>query len=221
MIIMAEETVKTKKNNKKGNSHLRVAALVFLFLAVVIAISVPVWSRIKRVITETPEEGHTTFNASRYFFRVDYPTEWFVNREQNGFLLDDAKGLVAEISPAAEADGDKVIDENVKISFYYRADGVTLEEASQEFLSAFKNYYPGIEFGEPDLVNIESQKTTLVAYDFTSDEGKTSGTLYVATRSMAHYAILLTHKTDYAGYNEYEEEIIKLLRTFRLTVFED
>ncbi len=76
-----------------------------------------------------PGDGLLTYNASRYFFRIDYPENWVKEENNNGFLLNRENGLVAVFTPARKDypggdetnEDDAVITrfDNVKVSFFY------------------------------------------------------------------------------------------------------
>ncbi len=193
----------TRKKNQGYRKEAKTVTLVFAVLIIAALIAIPLAKGIKKVIRDEEMEGYNTFNASRYFFRFDYPEEWPAEKETNGFLLDPESGLVCTVSPA----------ETVKISFYYKDGGMSLEEALNDFQKRF-----AFNYGIPDKINVESEKTELLAEEISNDD--VSGTMYIATRSMAHYAVVVTYG-DEKEFKKCEEAVKDTVRSFRLSVFED
>lgn len=207
--MKSEESInKTNKQNNKGrSSKTKLVLLVFAFLIIAAVIAIPITKALKQAIKEEEHEGYTKFRTSRYFFQVFFPEDWTIEQDINGFLLNDESGLVAKITPEE--------DSGVEISVYYRAgDNVTIDEAMQ----SFESYFSQFQFGIEDKRNVESEKCELLAKKFEGEEK--SGTLYVATRTMCYYAILVTY-SDEAKYENVRTDVNDVIKSFEKVVFED
>ena len=226
-----------ESNNTTGK---RAAFMIIFILVVVVALSWPAVIALEKAMEGGPGEGLVTYNASRYFFRFDYPKDWITEREQNGFLLDKDSGLVVELIPATRQEaaaegGDDIITryEGIQLSFYY---GVPSEfypgnVTADRVLTYYKDKLrAGMADGVynvdflsfVDEVNVENENTELISVDFTAycDGKKINGTMYCAKRNKCVYAITVIHDS-YAEYNTFREEIDNILKSFRLTVLSD
>ena len=237
-VIMGREKDTSNDTTADKNSAKRTVFLIIFILAVVIAFSVPLLKKIERSIDNDPEPGYMTFNASRYFFRIDCPETYVVSKEANGFLLNKETGLVAEIRPShIEASEDllaHVDDETgIVISFFYKATGT--EIGSDAALSTVTGYFSDalgsgllgedltdIVFSDVDILNVGNQNNDLYARDFKLRDGEKviNGTIYCAKRPAAAYMICVAYE-DQTEYDEYSEEIADMIRSFRLTVLKD
>jgi hypothetical protein len=234
------------KDNRAGDpgsqpDHSSAKRIVFLFifiLAVALAFSVPLLKKIESVIDNSPAPGYMTFNASRYFFRVDCPETYVVNKEANGFLLDRETGLVAEIRPSHTVASEDLLahvddETGIVISFFYKASdeaglaGATLGKVAEYYSEALKsgllrNDYTDFVFSGVDVINVGNQNNDMYARDFTFADGggRLSGTFYCAARPAAVYLICVVYE-DGDIYAEYADEISEMIRSFRLTVLKD
>ena len=219
-------------------SAKRVIFLIIFVLAVALAFSVPLLKKLEDAIDNNPEPGYMTFNASRYFFRVDCPETYIVNKEPNGFLLNRETGLVAEIKPShVETSEDQLAhlddETGIKVSFFYKASKdtglaeLTLSSVTSYFCRQLKTGLlgedlTGFAFSDVDIINVGNQNNDLYARDFTlnTGENKYKGTVYCAARPAAVYLICVMYE-DGDVYSEYAEEITEMIKTFRLTVLKE
>ncbi|MCR5056102.1 MAG: hypothetical protein K6B54_04255 [Clostridia bacterium] len=103
--------------------------MMLLILSVVVAYVFSPLIEAEIAAESGPGEGLLTYNASRYFFRIDYPENWVKEENQNGFLLNKENGLVARFTPARkdypggdETDEDDAVltrYDTVNVSFFY------------------------------------------------------------------------------------------------------
>ncbi len=234
---MSDESYR-ESNNTNGK---RTLFLLIFIIVVAVAFSWPAIIALEEAITdEGPGEGLVTYNASRYFFRFDHPEDWQTEKQQYGFLMNEETGLVVTLTPAvktenpAGGDGITVRHDAVKISFYYNIpEGMDLKNAD---LDRVMDYYQdrlrsgllGKDTGIiqmdsfVDKVNVESEKTELYSVDFRAmrDGESVYGTLYCAKRARNVCAVVLTY-TSIAEFETFREEVFDVVRSFRLTVFDD
>jgi len=122
-----------------GSLLLLVAVFIVAVMGVRYVLNLVDFSNIRSIL-DAPTEEHkypNLYNASRYFFRIYYPDDWAVEGGNNGFIMNEDTGLVAElyplvyqdpVTPAPDADPeatavvvfDKVRDPSLTVSFYYR-----------------------------------------------------------------------------------------------------
>ncbi len=225
-----------KHNNTGGK---RFVFLLILVIAVVLAFSWPVIKELERVIDDKPPEGKLTFNASRYFFRYDYPEDWSAEKGQGGFFMDRETGLVSVLTPAvATKDMDGVVFslqkyDGVKIWFYYLAEeGVdygemTLQKVLEDWgkrirEGLFSDDYSGFQFTTADVINVGSENTDLYSSYFKGygDEANLYGYIYCAKRPKCCYMVMVTYdKTE--EFAMFKSDIEDVVRSFRLTVLAD
>lgn len=171
---MSDKNNKTESGKKvktQKQKTIRTVCIASSVLAVVIAALLlikPIAGRINNAVADEVPEGYKTYNASRYFFRFEYPENWLVKTDSAGFgfMYDNDTGLVlkampAEYTGAAPANNDAqesdntekednlVVDETAAVRIYYRdfKDGRVLnsEEAFNEFISEIN---AGLMYGE-------------------------------------------------------------------------
>ena len=178
-----------KHNNTGGK---RFVFLLILVIAVVIAFSWPMVKELERVIEDKPPEGKLTFNASRYFFRYDYPENWAAEKGQGGFLMDRESGLVSVLTPTV---------------------------ATKDMVSGD---YSGFQFTPADIINVGSENTDLYSSYFKGygDEANIYGYVYCAKRPKCCYMVMVTYdKTE--EFSMFKSEIEDVVKSFRLTVLAD
>ncbi len=225
-----------KHNNTGGK---RFVFLLILVIAVVIAFSWPMVKELERVIEDKPPEGKLTFNASRYFFRYDYPENWAAEKGQGGFLMDRESGLVSVLTPTvATKDMDGVVFslqkyDGVKVRFYYLAEdgvdyaNVTLQEVLEIWEKRIREGlisgdYSGFQFTPADIINVGSENTDLYSSYFKGygDEANIYGYVYCAKRPKCCYMVMVTYdKTE--EFSMFKSEIEDVVKSFRLTVLAD
>lgn len=156
-------------NKKIFNRKVIIALSVLVCIVVIISIfSNSLEDAVKEAVKPDESKLSQTYNASRYFFRVGYPDDWFVEKDEFGFLLDKDKGLVVQMfnkkdveqaaendpSPSATpADSEVAVsiekDYTTVINFFYRQ---TENEQKIETLDACKRYMDefvsGLMYGE-------------------------------------------------------------------------
>lgn len=188
------------KNKKKV---VIITAVVLAVLITALLLIRPISKMLSRVNTEEIPEGYATYNASRYFFRFEYPKEWVVNTDAAGFgfMSDSDSGLVAKLVPAkyvsvsgteapaetagqtdaAEENGITVTDPSASVRFYYRnfeEKPLSLDEA---FLVYSEELRSGTLFGDgADSVYVLGEKTS-----YTGDHETFYRIEYTCERSLA------------------------------------
>jgi len=198
--MKSEESTSKKKsvNFKKGT---KIIVLIFAVVLLVAMIPQIVSEYLK---SDEEMEGFTLYNASRFFFRFYYPDDWTIEKEASGFLMDDETGLVVVATPDSNL---------VSVSFYYKNGGSTMTETMVEF----ENQFSYMTFGKIDELNVDNQKTKLVAKPISYiDEvtGKTiKGTIYYSTRSIAHYAIVVSYE-DESEYEKYKGQVDSVVKSY-------
>lgn len=87
---------------KQAKRIILVAAVILTVLVAVLLMIRPVSNMLDGMAEEEIPAGYATYNASRYFFRFDYPEEWVVSTDTSGFgfLSDRDTGLVVTVTPA-------------------------------------------------------------------------------------------------------------------------
>ncbi len=100
------------KKKKKLIQTLCIALAVVAVVVALLLIIPPIVKKVDKAISEDLPAGYVTYNASRYFFRIDYPEGWNVANDTAGygFLQDKEKGLVVTIAPKESA-GEEGTDE--------------------------------------------------------------------------------------------------------------
>lgn len=224
---------------------------------------------VKEAVKPDESKLSQTYNASRYFFRVGYPDDWYVEKDANGFGFksDNDKGIVIRMynsedssvksepitTPAnQENPEEKLIDNDYStvINFFYRGitDGKTLTnlDACKKYMDEFAagimfddDINVRYEFSDISEFTADNVTFSFVEYkclvygkndDSESADGGSSepvkvftGDLYVASRSMAYYAINFETELDQsdAKYSEYRKDFVNILNDFRFSVFDD
>ena len=196
---------------KQKKKIVIITAIILAVLLVALLLIRPISRMLGRVITEEIPEGYATYNASRYFFRFEYPEEWVVNTDIAGFgfLSDSGTGLVVQLLPAksvsddlsdsAEAPGITVTDSSVSVRFYYRNfqdTALSLEEAFREYSDALTG---GTLLGDgEDSVYVTGERT-----EFTGDHETFYRIEYTCERS-------ISQKTDEEEADAPEETVEKV-----------
>ena len=237
-----------ESNNTFGK---RAFFMILLMLSVVIAYTLaPVFEK-EKAAEAGPGEGLVTYNASRYFFRFDYPKEWITEYGQNGFLLDKESGLVVNLVPAVKVpvagnDDDGVVTryENIKLSFFYNVpsdigskyakdkDGNYPEVPVRDLMDYYtKRLRNGLvpEVGIVTKISydyvefeVEDEKTELYAADFTAT--KDGSSLYGTLYCARRAKAVYAIVLTYKSPYEFmtfSERVLGILSSFRLTVLAD
>ena len=147
--------------------------IIIVSVIVVLAVLLLVFSNtlrdaLKEAVKPDESKLTNTHNASRYFFRVGYPDDWFVEEDTNGFGFqnDREKGIVVRMfnskdaqkilteSPAesavpdGSADG-KAKDYSTVINFFYRGlrneAPITALDACKKYMDEFAS---GLMYGD-------------------------------------------------------------------------
>ena len=147
--------------------------IIIVSVIVVLAVVLLVFSNTLRDALKDavkPDESKLTHthNASRYFFRVGYPDDWFVEEDANGFGFqnDREKGIVVRmfntkdaqkvadespvpsVSPEVPTDS-KGKDYSTVINFFYRGlrneDPITALDACKKYMDEFAS---GLMYGD-------------------------------------------------------------------------
>lgn len=76
--------------------------IIILSVLVCIVVIISIFSNsfedaVKEAVKPDESKLSQTYNASRYFFRVGYSDDWFVEKDEFGFLMDAEKGLVIQM----------------------------------------------------------------------------------------------------------------------------
>ena len=93
---------------KQKKKFIQTVCIALAVIAVIIVAAVVIPSVLKGLDgsseAELPE-GYVTYNASRYFFRFDYPETWRVETDSSGFgfMQEPEKGLVVTLVPAVKS----------------------------------------------------------------------------------------------------------------------
>ena len=169
-----------KKTKEQSVWQQRKTTLLYLIVLVVVIMvmvmsvrSIISYVETNDISSSEEEQGmyKNKYNASRFFFRLYYPDQWYVNADANGFMLDDTKNLVLELyplvqvlhtdaptsSPDSETASTMVRDPSLTASFYYYA----YSEEQKQWMEEHPSDGPVLS---ADLTEVES-KTDLDLLD--------------------------------------------------------
>jgi len=231
-----EENQKTQKKNTKVKTVWVVVAIIVL-IVVAIAVSIPFYGKYEQIKEQELPEGYVTYNASRYFFRFDRPTEWLVTNDSHGFLLDSDLGLVCKMNPTiigTKEGEDTILFDSIEVNFFYREiedynnTEVSYEDIALEFenLISLGKIFPkitgNVSFGVLNLNAVENTHNELCAVEFSTmiDEDYFRGVMYLAKRPKAYYCVLVSYE-DASEFNLFRGEILNVVESFRMTVLAD
>lgn len=145
-------------NKKIFNRKTIIILSVIVCIVVIIALfSNSLRDVVKEAIKPDESKLSQTYNASRYFFRVGYPDDWYVEEDANGFGFkkDNEKGLV--IRMLNKNDSAKTV---VNSQMPSATDGNTVTEVptlENDYTTVINFFYRGIKDGEK-LSNLDACK---------------------------------------------------------------
>lgn len=162
-----------KKTKAQSIWQQRKTTLLYLIILVIVIMvlvmsvrSIVSYVETNNTFTSEEEQGiyKNKYNASRFFFRLYYPDQWYVNADTNGFMLDDTKNLVLELyplvqvvhteapnpTPGSDAVSDMVRDTSLTAGFYYYA----YNEEQQQWMKDHPSQGPVLS---DDLSEVENK----------------------------------------------------------------